>query len=74
MADVPDNDDARGALVQTLLEKVRDDPYPSSTMLDLIEELLTPDETPAYVMFLQERLRKEQFPSISMLKRLTALV
>ena len=74
MADSPDTDDARGALVQTLLEKVRDDPYPSSTMLDLIEELLTPEEMPSYVVFLQQRLRDEQFPSIPMLKRLTALV
>lgn len=67
-------DDARGELVATLLQKVRDDPYPSSTMLDLIEELLTPEETPAYVVFLQDRLRSERFPSIPMLKRLTALV
>jgi hypothetical protein len=67
-------DDARAELVATLLEKVRQDPYPSTTMLDLIEELLTPEETPAYVVFLQDRLRSEQFPSIPMLKRLTALV
>ena len=74
MADQPENDDARGALVQTLLEKVRDDPYPSSTMLDLLEELLTEEEMPSYVIFLQQRLREERFPSIPMLKRLTALV
>jgi hypothetical protein len=70
----PSQDDARAELVATLLQKVRDDPYPSSTMLDLIEELLTPEETPAYVVFLQDRLREDRFPSIPMLKRLTALV
>ena len=69
-----DKDDARGALVATLLEKVRDDPFPSTTMLDLIEELLTPEEEPAYVMFLQDKLRQERFPSIPMLNRLTRLV
>jgi hypothetical protein len=69
-----DNDTARGVLLQTLLEKVRDEQYPSSTMLDLIEELLTPEETPAYVVLLQERFRGEQYPSIPMLKRLTALL
>ena len=37
-----DKDVARGELVTTLLEKVRNDPFPSTTMLDLIEELLTP--------------------------------
>jgi hypothetical protein len=69
-----DRDDARAALVQTLLEKVSADRYPSTTMLDLIEELLTEEEYPAYVTFLQGRLRDEQFPSIPMLKRLTKLI
>lgn len=73
MADI-DRDDARRELVATLLQKVQDDPYPSTTMLDLLEELLTPDEMPAYVVFLQERIRSERFPSMPMLKRLTALV
>ena len=67
-------DDARAELVATLLEKVKNDQYPSTTMLDLIEELLTPEETPAYVVFLQDRIRSEQYPSIPLLKRLTQLV
>jgi hypothetical protein len=69
-----DRDYARGELVKTLLGKVADDPYPSSTMLDMIEELLTEDELPAYVVFLQDRIRSERFPSIPMLQRLTALL
>jgi hypothetical protein len=69
-----DKDDARGELVTTLLEKVQNDPFPSTTMLDLIEELLTPEEEPAYVVFLQNKLRQERFPSIPMLNRLTRLV
>lgn len=69
-----DHNDARAELVATLLEKVSDDQYPSSTMLDLIEELLTPEEQPAYVVFLQDRIRSERYPSIPLLKRLTALV
>ncbi len=69
-----DKDVARGELVATLLEKVQNDPFPSTTMLDLIEELLTPEEEPAYVVFLQDKLREERFPSIPMLNRLTRLV
>ena len=69
-----DHDDARAELVATLLEKVKNDHYPSTTMLNLIEELLTPEEQPAYVVFLQDRLRSDQYPSIPMLKRLTQLV
>jgi hypothetical protein len=68
-----DHDDARAELVATLLEKVANDQYPSTTMLDLIEELLTPDEQPAYVLFLQDRIRSEQYPSIPLLKRLKDL-
>ena len=69
-----DHDDARAELVATLLDKVNNDQYPSTTMLDLIEELLTPEEQPAYVVFLQDRIRSERYPSIPLLKRLTALV
>jgi hypothetical protein len=67
-------DDARAELVATLLDKVKNDQYPSTTMLDLIEELLTEEEMPAYVVFLQDKLRSDQYPSIPLLKRLTALV
>jgi hypothetical protein len=69
-----DHDDARAELVATLLEKVKNDHYPSTTMLNLIEQLLTPEEQPAYVVFLQDRLRSDQYPSIPMLNRLTRLV
>jgi hypothetical protein len=74
MADTPDRDDARAALVATLLQKVAEDRYPSTTMLNLIEQLLTEEEQPAYVQFLQQRLRDDRFPSIPMLARLTNLV
>lgn len=69
-----DRDDARAALLRTLLEKVSEERYPSTTMLDLIEELLTEEEYPAYVQLLQGRLRDDRFPSIPMLKRLTNLI
>jgi hypothetical protein len=69
-----DRDQARAELLTTLLEKVRDDQYPSTTMLDLIEDLLTPEETPAYVVFLQDRIRSERYPSMPLLKRLSQLV
>jgi hypothetical protein len=67
-------DDARAELVTTLLQKVRDDLYPSTTMLDLIEKLLTPEEQPTYVVLLQDKIRSERFPSMPLLIRLTKLV
>jgi hypothetical protein len=67
-------DDARAELLATLLEKVRDDPYPSSTMLDLVEKLLTTEEEPSYVVLLQDKIRAERFPSMPLINRLTRLV
>ena len=69
-----DIDDARAELVVTLLEKLHEDPFPSTTMLDLVEALLTPEEQPAYVLFLQDKLRADRFPSIPLLNRLTRIV
>jgi len=42
-------------------------------MLDMIEELLTPDDVPAYVEELLGRVRSDQFPSIPMLNRVKNL-
>jgi hypothetical protein len=63
-------EEARAELVKTLLQKVNEDTYPSTTMLDLIEELLTDDELPDYVLFLQDRIRADQYPSIPLINRL----
>ena len=69
-----DPDLARGVLMTALLEKIQDDPYPSSTMMDLVEELLTEEEIPAYVLLLQEKIRQDRFPSVSMMNRLKDLI
>lgn len=65
--------DVRSELLEMLMEKVAADHYPSSTMLDMIESLLTPDDVPDYAEALLERVREDQFPSIDLLKRLQAL-
>ena len=67
-------DHIRRQLLELLLTKVEQDTYPSSTMLDLIEELLTDQEIPAYVLLLQDKIRQDRFPSISLMKRLKDLV
>jgi hypothetical protein len=68
-----DGMDPRAQFVDLLLEKVADDPYPSITMMDLLEELLLPDEVPAYAAVLMEKIRDDAFPSISMMRRVLAL-
>jgi hypothetical protein len=65
--------DSRARLVDLLLEKIAADPYPSGTMMDLVEELLLPDDVPAYAAVLMEKVRGDAFPSVPMMKRLVDL-
>ena len=65
--------DARADLVAALLEKVEEDEYPSTTMLDMLEAMMTPDEVPAYIEALVERVRNDRFPSIPMIQRIQNL-
>ena len=65
--------DVRTALLDSLMSKVEDDPYPSVSMLDLIEELLTAEEKPRYVRLLLSKVADENFPSMSMLTRIRDL-
>ena len=70
-----DNDgtDSRARLVDVLLKKIAEDPFPSITMMDLIEELLLPDEVPAYAAVLMDKINDERFPSVSMMRRVADL-
>ncbi|HET6625141.1 MAG TPA: hypothetical protein VFG63_02020 [Nocardioidaceae bacterium] len=65
--------DVRSELLNSLLGRVDSDPYPSITMLDMIEELLTPDDVPRYAQVLLSKVAGEQFPSVSMLARIRDL-
>jgi hypothetical protein len=65
--------DARELLLDTLLEKVANERFPSVSMLDLIESLLRPDEVQIYVRILLRKVRRETYPSIPMLRRIAAL-
>lgn len=65
--------DVRREMLRVLLGKAAQDEYPSATMLDMIEDMLTPDEVPAYAEMLMEKIRDDRFPSIPLMKRVMAL-
>ena len=65
--------DVRSELLNQLLDKVTADLYPSETMLDMIEELLTPADVPRYARVLLSKVADDQFPSVSMLARIRDL-
>jgi hypothetical protein len=65
--------DLRAEMVDALLEKVETDTYPSNTMLNYIEEMLTSEELPRYAESLLNRIRSDNYPSIPMIARLKKL-
>ena len=69
----PEIEQTRSALVDLLLSKVKDDKYPSATTMDLIEQILTPEELPAYAAVLMEKIAGDTYPSASMMKRIVSL-
>jgi hypothetical protein len=66
-------DDVQTMLLKVLIKKVGADRYPSTTMMDTIEEMLTPEATPVYARLLVERIDQDEFPSIDMIARLRNL-
>ena len=72
MAD--NHDDVRVKLLQRLIDQVDSDQYPSTTMMDTIEEMLTPDEVPNYAQVLVRKVADDQYPSIGMIRRIRDLI
>jgi hypothetical protein len=62
--------EVREWLVEFLLEKVREDAYPSTTHLDLIEQSIPRYMIPEYLAVLMEKVEQDCFPSIPMLRRM----
>lgn len=57
-----------------LLDKVRSDPYPSTTHLDMLEAMLEgDDDREVYAEVLMDKVRDEAFPSLDHLRRLQSL-
>lgn len=65
--------DIQGEVLRVLLSKVRAEPYPSATMMDMIEQMLEPDQVPAYAEVLMEKIKGDRFPSLEMLQRVAKL-
>jgi hypothetical protein len=63
-------EEVQTALAQVLLAKVRQDNYPSTTEMDMLEEIIPPDLVRDYVNVLLEKTLSSRWPSISILRRL----
>lgn len=63
--------DLHSRIFELLLDKVREDQYPSTTHLDMLQSLVRDeDEVQAYVDALMEKVEQETYPSIDHLRRL----
>jgi hypothetical protein len=62
--------DLHRQILDVLLEKVKQDPYPSVTVLDLIEQRLRPDDVDEYTEILMDKVKDDAFPSLDHLQRL----
>jgi len=73
MAQEAEQYDIRQELLNVALTLVQNDRYPSVTMMDLVEQLMGPDERAIYVEMLLDKIRRDRRPSIPMMRRLMAL-
>lgn len=68
-----DQDDLQTMFARILLARVRQDQYPSSTHMNLLEQSLPPEMVEDYVHVLFEKILTDPVPSIPMLKRIQRL-
>jgi len=63
----------REQVLDLLLDKIRGDHYPSPTMMDDVERLLTPWRRQDYAEVLMEKVQESRYPSRSLVQRLLRL-
>jgi hypothetical protein len=68
------NIDVRQEMLALLLQKIREDEYPSTTMMDLAEQLLEREELAIYAAVLMEKIKADEYPSIPMMQRVLGLI
>jgi hypothetical protein len=61
------------ALYRSLIDKIRNDTYPSTTMMDAVEAGMSDRHLAEYAEALLEKIENDQYPSIDLMRRLAAL-
>lgn len=63
----------RDALTSTMIDKIRTDKYPSTTMMDALEATIDDEHRLEYADALLAKVEGDQFPSIDLMRRLSRL-
>jgi hypothetical protein len=66
--------EARAQFLMVLLDKVREDKYPSTTHMDIIEQSIPPNWIGEYLQILLAKIAEDTYPSIPMLNRIANLL
>jgi len=61
---------AQTVLSRILLEKIRQDPYPSYTYMTMLEQTLPPSLHREYLNILLEKVMNDRRPSTTMIRRI----
>lgn len=70
----PEGSSLRERYIDYLLDRVREDRYPSTAMLDALEAAVQGDERGMLVDVLMDKVEADRFPSIPMLQRIARIV
>jgi hypothetical protein len=68
-----DLQEAQVALARLLMDKIRSDKYPSSTQMDILEQMIPSALALEYFDVLLEKVAMDQWPSSSLLARMSRL-
>jgi hypothetical protein len=66
-------DEANAWVATMLMDKIREDPYPSATQMSIVEEILPRDMVPEYLEILLERVERDNIPSIPLIQRIVRI-
>ena len=66
-----DRQEAQTAIARLLLDRIRNDTYPSSTHMDMLEQMMPPALASEYFDALLDKVADDQWPSISLLRRIS---
>jgi hypothetical protein len=72
-SEVNDLQKAQVALARLMLDKIRTDKYPSSTQMDLLEQMIPRALASEYFDVLLEKVAVDQWPSNALLARMSRL-
>lgn len=68
-----DKQEAQVALARLLIDKIRTDKYPSSTQMNLLEQMIPRALASEYFDVLLEKVAMDQWPSVALLARMSRL-